>query len=144
MPALTDSRSRRLLAAEPKRRLLATSEDKYKYSEIDGYLPLTTNRPRTNEQRYREIELSKQDYDSDESEDLPSGSAGVPLDLGNGKLVCACNRDSECKCGIGGARLANDSGCVFLDTKLLAAVQTLPVRVLFASYPTLTDTDPPH
>ena len=68
MPALTDSRSRRLLAAEPKRRLLATSEDKYKYSEIDGYLPLTTNRPRTNEQRYREIELSKQDYDSDESD----------------------------------------------------------------------------
>ncbi|TFK87990.1 DUF1740-domain-containing protein [Polyporus arcularius HHB13444] len=68
MPALTDSRSRRLLAAEPKRRLLASSDDKYTYSEIDGFLRISTTRPRADDQRYREIELSKQDYDSDESD----------------------------------------------------------------------------
>ncbi|RPD81960.1 DUF1740-domain-containing protein [Lentinus tigrinus ALCF2SS1-7] len=68
MPALTDSHSRRLLAAEPKRRLLASSEDKYKYIEVDGFLSLTTNRPRNDHQRYRDIEQSKHDYDSDDSD----------------------------------------------------------------------------
>ncbi|KAI0721328.1 NRDE-2, necessary for RNA interference-domain-containing protein [Cerioporus squamosus] len=81
MPTLTDSHSRRLLAAEPKRRLLASSDDKYKYSEVDGFLRISTNRPRTDDQRYREIELSKQDYDSNES-DVSEESASSEDDTG--------------------------------------------------------------
>ncbi|KAI0756690.1 NRDE-2, necessary for RNA interference-domain-containing protein [Daedaleopsis nitida] len=68
MPALTDSSTLRLLVDGPKRTLLASSEDKYKYREEDGFLRISTNKPRTETQTYREIELSKQAYDSDESE----------------------------------------------------------------------------
>ncbi|KAI0673451.1 NRDE-2, necessary for RNA interference-domain-containing protein [Trametes maxima] len=70
MPELTDSSTRRVLAAGPSRRLIASSEDKFKYQEEDGFLRITTNRPRHDDQSYREIELSKQyDRDSDESDD---------------------------------------------------------------------------
>ncbi|KAI0361277.1 DUF1740-domain-containing protein [Trametes cingulata] len=69
MPELTDSSARRMLAAGPKRRLLASSEDRFKYQEEDGFLRITSNKPHRDDQSYREIELSKQhDPDSDASE----------------------------------------------------------------------------
>ncbi|KAI0375320.1 DUF1740-domain-containing protein [Pilatotrama ljubarskyi] len=72
MPELTDSSARRMLAAGPKRRLLASSEDRFKYQEEDGFLRITTNRPRQDDQSYREIELSKQ---HDPDSDAPESSA---------------------------------------------------------------------
>ncbi|KAH9847402.1 DUF1740-domain-containing protein [Lenzites betulinus] len=69
MPELTDSSVRRMLAAGPTRRLLTSTEDKFKYQEEDGFLRITTNEPRKDDQSYREIELSKQrDPDSDNSD----------------------------------------------------------------------------
>ncbi|KAI0652187.1 DUF1740-domain-containing protein [Trametes meyenii] len=68
MPELTDSSTRRMLASGSTRRLLASSEDRYQ--EEDGFLRITTNRPRNDDQSYRDIELSKQyNRDSDESDD---------------------------------------------------------------------------
>ncbi len=46
-----------------------SSEDKYRYREIDGFLRIATKRTPNDDQAYREIELSKQPYDSDNSED---------------------------------------------------------------------------
>ncbi|KAI8980698.1 DUF1740-domain-containing protein [Trametes punicea] len=70
MPELTDPSARRILAAGPTRRLLASTEDRFKYQEEDGFLRITTHRTHGHhdDQSYREIELSKQrDRDSDES-----------------------------------------------------------------------------
>ncbi|TBU34597.1 NRDE-2, necessary for RNA interference-domain-containing protein [Dichomitus squalens] len=68
IPALTDSSSRHLLAAPPKRRLLASLEDRYKFREVDGFIRVVSNKPRRDDQAYREIEREKQDLDSDESD----------------------------------------------------------------------------
>ncbi|OJT03082.1 Protein NRDE2 -like protein [Trametes pubescens] len=70
MPELTDSSVRRMLASGPTHRLLASAENKFKYEEEDGFLRITTNRPRKDEQAYRDIELTKQrdPLDSDQSE----------------------------------------------------------------------------
>ncbi|KAI0639721.1 DUF1740-domain-containing protein [Trametes polyzona] len=76
MPELTDSRVRRMLATGPTRRLLTSSEDKFKYKEEDGFLRITTNRPRKDDQDYREIELSKQpNLDSDLSDSSEESSS---------------------------------------------------------------------
>ncbi|KAI1793871.1 NRDE-2, necessary for RNA interference-domain-containing protein [Ganoderma leucocontextum] len=73
-PALVDLSSRALLAAPPKRRLLASSEDRYKFQEVDGFIRVRTNKPHKDNQAYREIELAKQGLNSDES-DLSENSA---------------------------------------------------------------------
>ncbi|OBZ78739.1 Protein NRDE2 [Grifola frondosa] len=68
MPQLTDASSRHLLSAGPTRRLLASSEDKYKYREVDGFLRLPGHRDRVNDQSYRSITQSQNETDSDMSE----------------------------------------------------------------------------
>ena len=68
MPALVDSSTRNTLATGPTRRLLASSDDRFKYQEVDGFLRISTNHWRKDDQAYREIELSKRTYDSDESD----------------------------------------------------------------------------
>ena len=68
MPLLTDARTRSQLAAPPTRRIIASSEGQYKYREIDGFLRICSNKPARDDQRYRDIEPSKRDYDSDDSE----------------------------------------------------------------------------
>ena len=77
MPALTDAGTHRRLAAAPTRRLLASSEDKYKFREVDGFLRISSGRPLKDGQSYRDIESSKYDQDSDYSEhsedDMSSG-----------------------------------------------------------------------
>ncbi|KAM6498408.1 NRDE-2, necessary for RNA interference domain containing protein [Amanita muscaria] len=80
---LTDSGVRKLLAAEPRRRLLA-SGDVYKHKEIDGYLPLPSNRAREDSQAYRSISQSKVDSESEsdferESESNESADDGPTL-----------------------------------------------------------------
>ena len=74
VPTLVDSSTSILLAAPPKRRLLASSEDRYKFQEVDGFIRVRTNKPPRDTQAYREIELAKQNLDSDES-DLSEESA---------------------------------------------------------------------
>ncbi|KAL6310050.1 DUF1740-domain-containing protein [Sparassis latifolia] len=66
MPALTDSSSRRLLAA-PTRRLLSLSKDKDKYEEVEGFIRLPSGRKHKDDQSYRSITLQKHDAASDES-----------------------------------------------------------------------------
>ncbi|EGO05163.1 hypothetical protein SERLA73DRAFT_164712 [Serpula lacrymans var. lacrymans S7.3] len=63
LPTLTDSSSRALLAAPPKRRLYATANAR-KYEEIDGFLRLPSGRGRQSDQAYRSIAAAK-DGDSD-------------------------------------------------------------------------------
>ncbi|KAI0936623.1 hypothetical protein AcW1_000813 [Taiwanofungus camphoratus] len=68
LPALTDSSSRHILTTAPTRRLLASSEDKHKYLEIEGFLRLSTGRDRKDDQSYRSISTPKQNIDSDDLE----------------------------------------------------------------------------
>lgn len=68
LPALTDSSSRHILTTAPTRRLLASSEDKHKYQEIEGFLRLSTGRDRKDDQSYRSISTPKQNIDSDDLE----------------------------------------------------------------------------
>lgn len=68
MHSLTDPSSRHLLHAPPTRRLLASSESKYKYEEIEGFLRLTSRNDRKDDQSYRAITAPKHDANSDESE----------------------------------------------------------------------------
>ncbi|PIL31641.1 hypothetical protein GSI_06343 [Ganoderma sinense ZZ0214-1] len=67
IPALGDSSTRALLAAPPQRRLIASSENRYKFQEVDGFIRVRTTKPSKDNQAYREIELAKQSLDSDES-----------------------------------------------------------------------------
>ncbi|PCH33837.1 hypothetical protein WOLCODRAFT_61797 [Wolfiporia cocos MD-104 SS10] len=67
MHALTDSSTRHLLNAPPKRRLLAGSGDQYKYEEQEGFLRLPSGRSRKDDQSYRAITAPKGDADSDSS-----------------------------------------------------------------------------
>ncbi|EED80436.1 predicted protein, partial [Postia placenta Mad-698-R] len=68
MHSLTDPSSRHLLHAPPTRRLLASSEDKYKYEEIEGFLRVTSRHDRKDDQSYRAITAPKHDANSDETE----------------------------------------------------------------------------
>ncbi len=54
--------------------MLASSEDRYKFQEVDGFIRVRTNKSPKDNQAYREIELAKQNLDSDES-DLSGESA---------------------------------------------------------------------
>nr|VWO94247.1 Pre-mRNA-splicing factor CLF1 (crooked-neck-like protein 1) [Ganoderma boninense] len=74
IPSLGDSSTRALLAAPPQRRFLASSGDRYKFQEANGFIPVRTAKPSKDVQAYREIELGKQGLDSDES-DLSEESA---------------------------------------------------------------------
>lgn len=69
MPGLTDSSARHLLHAAPTRRLLASSQDKYKYDEVEGFLRITSGHQRKGDPSYRTITASKHDaYSDDETE----------------------------------------------------------------------------
>ncbi|KAH9837066.1 NRDE-2, necessary for RNA interference-domain-containing protein [Rhodofomes roseus] len=68
MPGLTDSSARHLLHAPPTRRLLASSEDKYKYDEVEGFLRISSGRERKGDPSYRSITASRHDANADESE----------------------------------------------------------------------------
>lgn len=85
-PELTDSRARHLLRAPPIRRLIASSEDKYKYSEVDGFLrlPSSSSSKRKFAQSSRDITTispdsegsqssssDEEDVDSDDSDTIP-------------------------------------------------------------------------
>jgi len=63
LPTLTDPSSRALLAVAPTRSMI-TSDTKYKYEEIDGFLRLPSRGGRQAEQAYREITLAARDSDS--------------------------------------------------------------------------------
>ncbi|KAI0778496.1 DUF1740-domain-containing protein [Trametes elegans] len=97
MPELTDSSTRRMLAAGPTRRILTSAEDRFKYKEEDGFLRITSNRPKQDEQDYREIELSKQhERDSDESESSEeSGSSDDESDTAPLTSLQATLKDLE-------------------------------------------------
>jgi NRDE-2, necessary for RNA interference len=81
MPALTDSRSRALLAAPPKAKF-PQSGDTFAHEEVDGILLLTSKRSQEkHEQPYRSITSTKYDADSlyglsSASEDEDGGSSG--------------------------------------------------------------------
>jgi hypothetical protein len=64
MPELTDSATRKQLAAGPTKRLIASSQTPYKYDEIAGFLRLPSGKKQDN-QAYRDIE--KDDDNSDSS-----------------------------------------------------------------------------
>lgn len=66
MPGLTDSSARHLLHAVPTRTLLASSQDKYKYDEVEGFLRITSGHQRKGDPSYRSITASKHDAYSDE------------------------------------------------------------------------------
>ncbi|KZT75158.1 hypothetical protein DAEQUDRAFT_720374 [Daedalea quercina L-15889] len=68
MPGLTDSSTRHLLHAAPIRRLLASSEDKYKYDEVEGFLRIISGRERKDDLSYRSITVSRHDTDLDDTE----------------------------------------------------------------------------
>ena len=74
LPTLTDSSSRALLAAAPTQSMI-TSDTKYKYEEIDGFLRLPSRRGHQTEQAYREIVLTKDGSDSDSSDASWDGSS---------------------------------------------------------------------
>ncbi|OSC99517.1 DUF1740-domain-containing protein [Trametes coccinea BRFM310] len=82
MPELTDPSVRRMLAAGPTRRLLASAEDRFKYQEQDGFLRITTHRRHhLDEQSYREIEPSKPlDPDIDSSASSASDASSSDTD----------------------------------------------------------------
>ncbi|KAH9937158.1 NRDE-2, necessary for RNA interference-domain-containing protein [Fomitopsis serialis] len=68
MHSLTDSSARHLLHAAPTRRLLASSEDKYKYDEVEGFLRISSGRERKGDPSYRSITKLQHDTNSDEAE----------------------------------------------------------------------------
>lgn len=61
--------------AAPPTRSFITSERKYKYEEIDGFLRLPSRRGRQDDQAYREIGLTKNDSDSESSDASEDGSS---------------------------------------------------------------------
>ena len=69
MPGLTDSSARHLLHSAPTRRLLASSQDKYKYDEVEGFLRLTSGHQRKGDPSYRSITASKHDAYSEDDTD---------------------------------------------------------------------------
>lgn len=72
--ALTDSSSRALLHAGPRRRLLASAASKYKYEEIDGFLRLPSRRGHREQEDYRSITKQNPDLNSD-SDSSASGES---------------------------------------------------------------------
>ncbi|KAI0830629.1 DUF1740-domain-containing protein [Trametes gibbosa] len=97
MLQLTDSSVRRMLTAGPTRRLLTSTEDKYKYEEEDGFLRITHIRPQRDDQPYREIEPSKQrEPDSDQSDSSEdSESSGDEYDTSPLTSLQATLKDLE-------------------------------------------------
>lgn len=77
MPALTDPSSKHLLAAPPTHRLLGSSEDKYKYHEVDGFLRLDSNKPRKNTPAYLEIVPNKLGSDSESSDSAEAAESSA-------------------------------------------------------------------
>lgn len=63
---LTDSESRALLQAAPTRRILG-SHSKYKYDEVDGFLPLPSHREHGNTTKHRSITAGDLDSDTGSS-----------------------------------------------------------------------------
>ncbi|KAH8102508.1 NRDE-2, necessary for RNA interference-domain-containing protein [Cristinia sonorae] len=77
MSSLTDPSSRHLLAAPPKRRLVTSSKDKYKYDEVEGVLRVSTERSRRAEDpSYRSINADDAVADSDASGYSSEGDGG--------------------------------------------------------------------
>ena len=68
LPSLTDPSSRHLLNAPPSRRLLSSSEDKYKYQEVEGFLRISSGKQRSGDPSYRSITNHDKDAISDESD----------------------------------------------------------------------------
>ncbi|KAI0080269.1 DUF1740-domain-containing protein [Panus rudis PR-1116 ss-1] len=70
MPSLTDSGSRHLLKAPPKRRLLPSAKSAHKYEEIEGFLRISSHRHKDKDDEdpsYRNISGEVHESDSDTS-----------------------------------------------------------------------------
>ncbi|KAK7694898.1 hypothetical protein QCA50_002086 [Cerrena zonata] len=70
---LTDSSSRHLLQAPPKRRLIPVPGGTDKSQEVDGFIRISSRKPRSGDPSYRAITEGKHDSDSS-SASSPSGS----------------------------------------------------------------------
>jgi hypothetical protein len=68
-PALTDKATRVLLNAPPTRSYLTSSQDNYKYHEIEGFLRLPSTRDPSKGQAYRPTIHAEKDQNSDSSTD---------------------------------------------------------------------------
>ncbi|KIP12478.1 hypothetical protein PHLGIDRAFT_97829 [Phlebiopsis gigantea 11061_1 CR5-6] len=122
---LTDPKSRRLLLATPRRRLVACPEKAYKYEEIDGFLPLPNKKSSKKDiEEYRDIATAHSpDSDSSDSsgeEDASSSdedSDSLPLDARQATL-----KDLE-------ERLASDPTSIptWLDL-LTSTLSTIPLQ----------------
>jgi hypothetical protein len=89
MPELTDSSTRKQLAAGPSKRIITSEQSRYKYDEVAGFLRLPSGRKQM-EQNYRDIE--KQDDNSDSSaeendfEEESDGEDAITLSAGQEQL----------------------------------------------------------
>ncbi|KAJ8591485.1 hypothetical protein M405DRAFT_734897 [Rhizopogon salebrosus TDB-379] len=81
-PGLTDSSVRALLAAPPSQRLLGAG-DSYRHEEVDGFLPLPSNRRNKATEDYRSITRQEDHLDSDSqssaSDDSSGDESGMPI-----------------------------------------------------------------